>query len=279
MKKIIFFLCVVLMSFFSFSNSNADDVNIGVVPAYDFDSETGEVSAAYQQNVWRGLLRGFRMFETSVLSEDELNSVENLATYSAVFIPSARAVMTEEQLGNLKSYVKGGGILIRETHSVNNLDQVGKGYYIPDEFDFSEFRASRDFIDEFWRELAGAERVGHRGFIFIEKARFNHDIGIETLLMGLPGEFSPVETEWSINNYYKIAGGTPLLEVKPAVSEDEDGKLPDVIPVLVLNEYGEGYCLSFGLNIRYMRHGGYLERFPPSVYRDLFANLMFWISD
>lgn len=252
---------------------------VGVVNASRLRRATGEVFTHYQQTVWNSQLGRLQMFEVVILEEEDLDSAEELNKYNAVVIPGSRDVMTERQIENIKNFVKNGGILVRDTTAVSRLDQIGKGYYIPDEFDTREYVSSGDEVDKFWREVGGISRY-QRQPMLIQKIRFNHDRRFETLANGLPEEFVDAGSEWTAFGYYELNGAVSFADVKPVYDEeDEDEELPDTVSVAAINAYGEGYCMSFALNIRYLRSSGFEDRLAPEVYRDFFENMMRWFAD
>lgn len=244
---------------------------IGLVPASRINRQTGEIEVSWQQKVWQRILKPGFEYDVYLLEEEDLLSLKTLRTYTLLIIPQTRYVLSQRALDNLRKYVREGGKLVREHNAVIGIDKNGDGVMQTEEVT----REIQDVVKDFWREIAGA--LPASSFInLIQTIRFSPDFPL--LSKDLPLHPTPVNFPKKYRGvvYYTLFGAETVAEagidhIGSWNWEDEVKELEGVFPVITLNQYGKGYCLSLGINNRVI-----LQRFPQEGYDIFFSNLISW---
>lgn len=249
---------------------------IGLVSAYDFDKEK-RVIKSYQQIVWENILSKNRFqsigYKFEVIDEKQLVSREELAKYKLIIIPASRTTLPVGTPKSLADYVKDGGWLIRDNAGPFCLDIDGDGILGATDLTTESKKA----VSSFWEEIAGTKVIAKPTYNFIKKIRVTNFF--PSFSKNLPTEF--VELDFSFKmphysyftTYYQLIGNTkPLIEASiintPSKNLTDEGKeIEGVFPVVAVNQYGNGICISIGINVRAMLTP------PAEIYYNLFFNI------
>lgn len=257
----------------------AEKEKVGLFPCPQRKSGIEKIEMNYQQSVWLSLLGMKKMYEVCVLKGEDINAQDGLKKYRALIMPAARTALTKEGFANLKEYVGSGGKLVRESNGGCQVDANGNGLA-----DDKGDAASSEFLAAYWKEVGGALTAG-RYQNFVRQIRFLPAAG--SLTEGLPTElmadFSKSDRfKWTRGTvYYILYGACPVAEaeienIASWNSNDPAKPLEGTFPVVTLNRYGQGYCLSIGLNFARVVIGISAES---DVYRDFTSNLLYWLIE
>ena len=252
---------------------------IGLIPVYKYDEGKKMIVSDFQQLVWQEILKGqieSKKVTFHLLEKEELISLEKLKSYKVIILPMMN-VLSKKGLKNLKEYVHQGGKLIRDQSSVSCLDINDNG--ILDKEEFTE--ESTKFVSKFWQEVGGISD-GSNYYNFVQSIRFTSAFPL--LTEGLPKEYtvldlpfkSPISpvylTTFYVPSSAQIVAEAKILHIHSWNLNDVAKELEGNFPVITLNKYGKGYCLSLGLNLARVLYSDY----PTEIYYTFFKNLIEW---
>ena len=259
MKHVVL-LTIIVFCMICSGQTHGAEKKIGLIPAPKFDKGKGIIKA-YQQTVWEQILAINRYKSLNcqmvLVEENELTSFEKLRRYQLIIIPSARETLPVGSPDVFKEYIKSGGWLIRDWGGPFCLDIDGDG--ILSQGDLTE--ESREALKKFWQEIAGASEASKPVFNLIRKIRAA--ASLPSFTGNLSSEFMELDLTLKMPHlsyncaYYQLSTAKALAEAVviniPTNNFQAEGKeLDGIFPVVAVNQYGKGACVSLGINIRAM---------------------------
>jgi len=248
-------------------------------------AESG-VKPGIRQQIWKNILqpgtgqilKGEKYrFKVALISDDELNAPEKLNAYALIVIPSGRSMMSPEMLDNLKVYLHQGGKVVREMNAVALVDVNADGGLNRQ----NNMKANANLARAYWREVAGALPESQA---LVRRIRFGgannpyaRDLPAELADLDFPFEITGAGSAAFLTCYYTLAGARAVAEgelLQADIPKNSATPLDGIHPVVTLNAYGAGYCVSLGLNIVKSLHKKHL--WPSSIYLTFYKNLMDW---
>jgi len=277
--KYIVLLTIVVFCITCAGQENVTEKKIGIVSVKRVDKEKGVVKD-YQQTVWESILNKNPLrslnYQMVLIGDNQLTSSEELKQYHLIIIPGSRSTLPVSALDVLKAYIKSGGWLIYEAVGPFCLDIDGDGILSPGD----STKESREMVSKFWQDVAGVSIASRPVFNLISKIRAN--TAIPSLTANLPLEFTELDIAVKMPHpyynctYYQLSTAKPLVEAVviniptkdfPKNLQGEEKKLDGTFPVVAINQYGKGVCISLGINSRAIFSP------PASFYTTLLHNI------